>query len=105
MASDPGFVAYVCEQLAPAGEVSFKKMFGEYMVYIDRRPVVLVCDDTAFVKILPQSTAVLTENNPTGNPYPGAKLHYILDIDDGEKAAEVCAALRDVTPLPVKKGK
>lgn len=103
MASDPGYVAYVAEQLSRAGEISYKKMFGEYMVYVDGKPAVLVCDDTAFVKILPETTAILTDMAPTGYPYQGAKLHYILDVDDGEKAVEVCAALARVLPLPKKK--
>ena len=103
MASDPNYVTYICEQLSRAGEIGCKKMFGEYMVYVDKKPAVLVCDDTAYVKILPETTAILTDSNPIGCPYQGAKPHYILDIDDGEKAVEVCAALAKVLPLPKKR--
>jgi DNA helicase-2/ATP-dependent DNA helicase PcrA len=34
------------------GAVRYKKMFGEYMVYVNEKPILLVCDNTVFVKIL-----------------------------------------------------
>ena len=33
MASDIGFVEYVCEQIRGAGHVSHRRMFGEFAVY------------------------------------------------------------------------
>jgi TfoX/Sxy family transcriptional regulator of competence genes len=45
MASDLGFVEYVCDQMRDAGRVRFRKMFGEFAVYCDERVVALVCDD------------------------------------------------------------
>ena len=35
MASTPEFVRYVCEQIAGAGAVRYRKMFGEYLIYVD----------------------------------------------------------------------
>lgn len=35
MASSAGFAAYICEQLEGTGAVRFRKMFGEYMVYVN----------------------------------------------------------------------
>lgn len=105
MASNLDFILYVCEQVEAAGVISYKKMFGEYMVYVDARPILLICDNTVFVKILPETTSILTDSNPKGYPYNGAKQHYVLDIDDRDKAEEVCVALKQVTPLPVKKKK
>ena len=52
MASTMEFVTYVCEQLAGTGEISYRKMFGEYMVYVNFKPLILICDNTAFVKIV-----------------------------------------------------
>ena len=53
MASSPDFVTYICEQLGDIGAVRSRKMFGEYMVYLNDKPVIMVCDDTVFVKMLP----------------------------------------------------
>ena len=35
MASSPEFVRYVCEQLADAGEITCKRMFGESGLWCD----------------------------------------------------------------------
>lgn len=35
MASNPEFVQYIADQLAPAGQVTYHKMFGDYGVYLD----------------------------------------------------------------------
>jgi hypothetical protein len=44
-------------------------------------------------------------NSETGYPYDGAKLHYILDIDNIEFSREVLIELEKVTPLPKPKVK
>jgi TfoX/Sxy family transcriptional regulator of competence genes len=77
-------------------------MFGEYMVYVDDKPILLVCDDTVFVKVLPAARSLLA-GAERGFPYPGAKEHYILDIDNAELAQEVVEALLPVTAAPVKR--
>ena len=102
MASDIDFVNYVMDQIKDAGLVTCKKMFGEYMVYINQKPVVLVCDNTAFVKKL-DCVRLLLENSETGYPYNGAKEHYVLDLDDREKLIEVVTEIEKVTPIPKKK--
>lgn len=56
MATAPEFAAYVCEQAAGAGSIRSQKMFGEYLVYVDKKPLLLVCDNTVYVKILPSLT-------------------------------------------------
>lgn len=45
MASSPDVVEYICFQLRHAGDISFKKMFGEYGLYCDRKYFGLVCDN------------------------------------------------------------
>jgi TfoX/Sxy family transcriptional regulator of competence genes len=79
-------------------------MFGEYMVYVNDKPLLLVCDDTVFVKILPCLDGLM-ENAEKRFPYDGAKEHYILDIDNAELAREVVAALEPMTPIPKPKRK
>jgi DNA transformation protein and related proteins len=39
VASDLNFVKYVRDQINGAGEVSFKKMFGEYAIYYDNKVI------------------------------------------------------------------
>ena len=99
MASSVDFVEYVCEQIAGTGEVRCKKMFGEYMVYVNDKPILLVCDNTVYVKKL-DCMAALLKDVAEGAPYEGAKPHYILDIDNAEKSCAVVGVLEPVTPVP-----
>ena len=102
MASSPEFVSYICEQLDGLGAVRFRKMFGEYMVYLNDKPVVIICDDRPMVKMLPCLEALL-QDRPTQPPYEGAKDHYLLDPDDRETLREAVRLAEEVTPLPKKK--
>ncbi|MDY3905596.1 MAG: TfoX/Sxy family protein [Lawsonibacter sp.] len=102
MSSSLDFVHYVCEQLEGVGAIRSRKMFGEYMVYVNDKPVVMVCDDTVFVKMLP-CLADLLADRPTAPLYEGAKDHYVLDPDDRETLRRAAELAEEVTPLPKKK--
>jgi len=99
MATTPNFIEYICEQIAGVGDVRYKKMFGEYMVYINNKPILLVCDNTVFVKQL-DCIAEEMKNADKGFPYSGAKEHYVLDIEDAEFSKSIICILEPVTPLP-----
>lgn len=102
MATTQTYAAYVCQQAEPFGRVRCRKMFGEYIVYLNDKPVLTVCDNTVYVKKLPQ-IAELLSGAPCGAPYEGAKEHFILDMDDGELLGRVLPILEAETPLPRKK--
>ena len=102
MATTTSFVNYVCEQLNSIGAIRFRKMFGEYMIYVDDKPVVIVCDNIAYVKKLPCIEEMMGEAE-TGNPYKGAKEHYVLDIDNAVFVQKVVGKLVEVTPRPKSK--
>ena len=104
MATTKDYIEYVCERLHGAGGLRYRKMFGEYMVYVNDKPVLLVGDNTVFVKIVPELAALMVDA-VRGLPYEGAKEHYILDIDDNDLARQVVAVLEAVTPLPKPKKK
>jgi TfoX/Sxy family transcriptional regulator of competence genes len=101
MASDPGFIEYVCGQLGDVGGVSYKKMFGEYAVYVGHKVVALVCDNQLFLKPTAAGRALLS--NPTeAPPYPGAKPHLLLgaELDDRELMAELFRATEQEVAEP-----
>lgn len=104
MATSESFIEFVVEQIRGDYEVGYRKMFGEYMVYVNRKPILLVCDDCVFVKILPELEPYLKDAE-RGIPYSGAKVHYILDVENTELTAEVVKILEKITPLPKKKKK
>ena len=49
MATSQEYIEFVCEQLVDVENVRYKKMFGEYMVYVNDKPVLLFCDNTVYV--------------------------------------------------------
>ncbi len=104
MATTINFINYICEQLNGIGNITYKKMFGEYMIYLNDKPVIIVCDNTAFVKKL-DCIKEYMENANVGFPYNGAKEHYILDIDNSNFSKNIILKIESVTPIPKKKHK
>ena len=102
MATDIDFVNYITDQIDDIGIVMSKKMFGEYMIYVNQKPVILVCNNTAYVKML-EIIKPYFENGETDFPYKGAKEHYILDIDNKETLIEIINELEKITPIQKKK--
>ena len=99
MGTSVEYIEFVCEQIRGTGFIRYKKMFGEYMVYVDEKPVLLVCDHTVYVKKLEVIQELMAEAE-MGCPYQGAKEHYILDIEDQELSRSVIDILVPITPLP-----
>lgn len=99
MATTNEYIEYVCDQIKGIGEIRYKKMFGEFMVYVNDKPVLTVCDNIVFVKKL-DCIAEMMKEAETGFPYQGAKEHYILDIDNQEFCRDVVTELEKVTPVP-----
>ncbi len=79
-------------------------MFGEYMVYVDDKPILLVCNNSVYVKIL-EPIMEQMKDAEKGFPYKGAKEHYILDIDNAEFSKSIIDLLLPVIPVPKPKKK
>ena len=103
MSTSKEYMDFVLEQLDGISGVTYRKMFGEYLVYVQERPVLLVCDNCVMVKKLP-ALAHLMADAPEGIPYDGAKAHYLLDIENRELVKAVVEILVQVTPVPRRKG-
>lgn len=102
MATSADFMEFVCEQVKDCGSIRYRKMFGEYMVYVNDKPISLVCDNTVFVKIRSELDELM-HCAEKGFPYDGAKEHYILDIENTELVKKVSEILEPITPVPKKK--
>ena len=104
MATSLDYIEYVCEQILGNYSVRYKKMFGEYIVYVNDKPILLVCDNCVYVKILPELGALMSDAE-RAIPYEGTKEHYILDMENSEKVRAVIEVLERITPLPKSKAK
>jgi TfoX/Sxy family transcriptional regulator of competence genes len=86
VATQQSTVDFIIEQVGGAGQVSARKMFGEYGLYCDGKMVALVCDDLLFVKPTHAGRAHIGEI-VEGAPYPGAKPCFLISgelWDDGD---------------------
>lgn len=63
MATSQDYLDFVLEQLPPLWSIRSRKMFGEYMVYLNDKPILMLCDNTVFVKKLPVLDEIMA-NSP-----------------------------------------
>ncbi|MBN2200698.1 TfoX/Sxy family protein [bacterium] len=105
MASDLDFVKFIADQIGNAGDISYRKMFGEFAVYCDQKVVALICDNQFFIKPTGSGRAFI-EDVLESPPYPGAKNYFLIEdrIDDREWMAELVRRTARELPGPkVKK--
>ena len=50
MATTNEYIEYVCEQIKGIGEIRYKKMFGEFMVYVNDKPIIIVCNNVPLLR-------------------------------------------------------
>ena len=76
-------VDYIVEQIAGAGLVTAKPMFGEYGLYCDGKMIAIIGEEQLFIKLTAGGRA-LAENAREVSPYPGAKPCLLIDADRWE---------------------
>lgn len=102
MGSRQQTVDFILEQLAAAGPVSARRMFGEYGLYGEGKLFALVCDDQLFLKPT-QAGRDFAPDLGERSPYPGAKpyLHVPGDyLDDAAWLAELVVVTVAALPAP-----
>lgn len=103
MSSTQDFVEYVYEQIEGIGNIRYRKMFGEYMVYLNDKPIFLICNDTVYVKNHDYiRDKMIAYGADLGIPYRNAKEHFILDIDNRDFSKDIALMLEEVIPIPKK---
>lgn len=104
MACTTDFIEFICTTLTPLGDVRSRKMMGDYVIYVNEKPVITACDNIAYVK-KHLCIADLMTDAECGCPYEGAKEAYILDFTDTCKVRKVIGILWDNLPFPKSKKK
>ncbi len=104
MATTNEYIEYVCEQINGIGVIRYKKMFGEFMIYVNDKPVIIVCNNNVFVKKL-DCIEEMMKDAKLGYPYKGAKEHYVLDIDNSDFCKKIVSKVEEVTPIPKSRKK
>lgn len=104
MATEPSFLEYVADQSRLQDRLTYKKMFGEYALYLDGKVVAFACDNSLFVKPA-EATRKLTANLPQRPPYPVAKPYPVADelLDEPDRLRDLLLATEQAMPSPKPK--
>ncbi|KEI77999.1 competence protein TfoX [Clostridium botulinum A2 117] len=103
MASNIEFVEYVCDQISGAGDITYKKMFGDYGVYCNEKIIGLICDNQFFLKITKDGKDLLHEAIKAP-AYKGAKPSFLIEsLDNREYLAKIVSATYKDLPMPKPK--
>ena len=103
MATSKEFHDYVVEQLQRVGNITTRKMMGEYCVYYDGKLIGDICDNTFYLKPTESVLRFMPEAD-RGYPYEGSKsLMVIVDeIGNEELMAKVLKGMYEELPEPKK---
>jgi TfoX/Sxy family transcriptional regulator of competence genes len=104
VATDQNFVEHIQSQSGLGQHLSFKKMFGEYALYLHGKVVAFACDNQLYLKPTAEGRTLLgrVSEHP---PYPGAKLYFRIDeqMEDRELLRSVFETTAKALPLPKPK--
>lgn len=99
MACNADLVQYIVDQCSGAGEITVRKMMGDYCIYCDGIIFGLICDNNLYIKETDAARPLLKEE-VLRQPYSGAKEHfYITDIDDRDYLTDL---IRTTMPALMK---
>ncbi|NCQ33669.1 TfoX/Sxy family protein [bacterium] len=106
MASDREFVEYVAGQLGALEDISYRNMFGEYVLYYRGKVVVLICDNRMLVKPTAAGRAFIGDV-VEAPPYPGAKPAFLIEdrLEDAQWLCDLIRVTEKELPAPQPKKK
>ena len=103
MASNPNFVQYVVDQCSGAGDVTARKMFGDYGIYCYGKIFGLICDNRLYIKPTEVGRQML-RSEVLMPPYDGAKPYFFIEeVDDHEYLTQLVKVTVDALPDPKPK--
>ncbi len=105
MSSSQSTVDFLSDQLADAGKITSRKMFGEYAIYCNKKVVAFVCDDQLFVKPTEKGRSFIKKvvEKPA---YPGSKMYFWISDehwDDSDWMSELIKLTAQEVPEPKPK--
>ena len=106
MSSNIDFVNFIVDQIENAGTITYKKMFGEYAIYSNKKVVALICDNQLFVK-LTEGGNTFIGNAIKAPAYPGAKPSFLINekFEDRDWISELIRLTAKELPEPKPKKK
>ena len=103
MASSRDYLDFILEQLSGLGNVTYRAMMGEYILYWRGKIIGGIYDDRFLVKPTKSAVAMMPDA-AREIPYEGAKEMLLVDnVDSRDFLAELITAIYDELPSPKKK--
>ena len=104
MATSKEFHDYVVDSLQRIGEISTKRMVGEYCIYYKGKLIGDLCDNCFLLKPT-ESVLRLMPDAERAYPYEGSKTLMVVvdDVENMELMEEVLNAMYEELPEPKKK--
>lgn len=100
MASSKEYLDFIMEQLRAAGDISYRPMMGEYIIYYRGKIVGGIYDNRFLIKPT-KSAAALVPDAKSVLPYEGAKEMLLAeDVENAEFLSELIEAMYDELPAP-----
>jgi len=104
MASSREYLDYVLEQLSSAGQITYRAMMGEYVLYHRGKVFGGIYDDRFLVKPVPSAQQMMPDVH-WERPYEGAKEMLLVEqVDDSGFLGKLITAMYPELPEPKKKG-
>ena len=98
MPSGKDYLDFILEQLSALGDITYRQMMGEYILYYQGKVFGGIYDNRFLVKIT-KSSAALLPNASKEQPYPGAKeMLPVDDLEDKELLVKLIKSLCEELP-------
>lgn len=103
MASSKGYLDYILEQLSSLGDVTYRAMMGEYIIYYRGKVIGGIYDDRFLVKPTKSAQAMMPDL-VMELPYEGAKEMLLIDsVENRELLEELLETMYEELPAPKKR--
>ena len=98
MPSSKDYLDFILEQLSALGDITYRPMMGEYILYYQGKVFGGIYDNRFLVKIT-KSSAALLPNASKELPYEGAKEMLLVDeLDDKDSLAKLIKSMYEELP-------
>ena len=98
MPSSKDYLDFILEQLSALGDITYRQMMGEYILYYKGKVFGGIYDNRFLVKIT-KSSAALLPNASKELPYEGAKEMLSVDeLEDKEFLAKLITSMYEELP-------
>lgn len=104
MATSKEFYDYIVENLQKVGDVSIRKMMGEYLVYYQKKLVGDICNNCLLLKPT-ESVLRLMPDADRAYPYEGSKTKMVVvdNVENTEFMTKVLDEMYKELPEPKRK--